>query len=461
MSLLDDYKKQVNSYDAGKPNTPMPSRGKTGTGVSNQPSQFAQDVSGVFKKAVDSTKNMMQSRVDNEVDQANSSFGVARKVGDYLFGTSDATLSDEGKRLGALANASTFRRNPGALQSSSSTGSGSTSTSASTSSPNTQPSQSAALAQAQESSPKKYMSGLGTMTVGGVTHDIGVDPFKGLVKVGPDNKMQAVKGTLFGKEGATPNVTGQQGTGGAKASIGGNYTGAFGMDEGLFKARMAALDRGEKLDPEFYRKYGVDGGPGGGTYQQGSIMDKLSTQRDSLFRQVSEMDRTSGISRDSSIGDIIAHKLKTKGMRDEIDRIDKEVLGRTDFANKIQTQLLQNIGAQALQGMKEAGDTSRNNLNNAMAWDISKMREAAETGRKIFETNAATGSAAAKLDAEAAKAEHQRRDDIFMELMRANTDAMKAGNGPLDIKAAVQATRGLYDEYYGKPGKKSAIDTIK
>lgn len=233
------------------------------------------------------------------------------------------------------------------------------------------------------------------------------------------------------------------------------------MDEGLFKARMAALDRGEKLDPEFYRKYGGDGGPGGGTYQQGSIMDKLSTQRDSLFKQVSEMDRTSGISRSSSIGDIIAHKLNTKGMRDEIDRIDKEVLGRTEFANKIQTQLLQNIGAQALQGMKEAGDTSRNNSDNAMLWDISKMREAAETGRKIFETNAATGSAAAKLDAEAAKAEQQRRDNIFMELMKANTDAMKAGNGPLDIKAAVQATRGLYDEYYGKPGKNSAIGTIK
>lgn len=435
MVSVSDYMKQVNQYDSGKPNTAVPSRGKTGTVIAPAATKQrpyapeARPAAPVVQKntqPVDLFSNY--SEFENKKTIGGSASAVVSPVGTTslsasnpkasLFAAASADIASQGqsKPFAGPGQQSPFQSAP-----------------------------SANLAFAESS-----LRGSAMRPTGG-TPLLSQDATGRVGWFGADGRPAQ---SVFD---AAPGLP----AGSALASSSNNYTSRFQADSDIFKAQVAALDRGEPIGP----MYTPQGQPGPGTYQQDSFMDRLSSQRDLLSKKVASMNASSGLSESSSIGDIISQQMKTKNLRDEIKSIDTQLLGRSELANKIQLAILQNLGAQTVQGMKESGDDRRAVAENRSLFDVHSMREKMETGRSVMDNMSAERIAAGRLAADDAAAKQKAGEkntdfvnginkDAMMKIIEAN---IPKDGGAVDPKSIAELTRKTYSAFYPDTEKKDEL----
>ena len=195
---------------------------------------------------------------------------------------------------------------------------------------------------------------------------------------GPDGKKVDLKDPeTRAKFGLPIGGSGQPGSG-----MSSNFTGQFDQEAALFKAQMAALNRGEKLPPQ----------PGAqqsfGMQQQPSFLDPLQAQRNSLQSRLDAYGTPTG----TSVNSILKHQMKTRGVRSELERVDQQILGRDGLSAKIQEALIGANSALAAQQLKGSNDLATQELQNNGAlmkqlfenqgtMDVRKMMEGNENLR--------------------------------------------------------------------------------
>ena len=148
-----------------------------------------------------------------------------------------------------------------------------------------------------------------------------------------------------------------------------NFTGQFDHGAALFEAQMAALNRGERLS-----------GPQGAVVQN-TNQDPLQSRRDALQSKLDAYGDRSGLFKGGSFDDLLGYAVKTSGTRQELKRVDQEILGRHDLSNKIQLALLGNQGMLDKQALDNNGALLKQLSENQGTMDVRTMMEGNENLR--------------------------------------------------------------------------------
>lgn len=291
-------------------------------------SQFIQDL-GSAVSAVGGAFKSVGSWADEGIKNlANTPFMPGTR--DYLFGTQKSTLDKEGARLAAASSSNTSKGS--SLQ-----GTGNN--------PVFQPGTPVVTAQAAAPIPVNPSSPFAKPNNNGM---INVEDFK---NVPPRSSSFNPSGMTIGNAFGSSQPAGmRQGGPQSPGNMISDYTNLFAQDQKLFQAQMAALNRNDGT-----QIFTGPGNAGAGRYDQGSDISRLQSRRGQLESQLANFERSNPISKSMSVSDIVKTAMASSPLRKEMARIDEQIFGRNDLANKIQQEIIRANAGIAEQQLRNQG----------------------------------------------------------------------------------------------------------